>query len=262
VKFRQLNPVIKHSTRGKFRPCIGCRTELNTEAWKCPRCQSYQKSWVNRLEYLGKVIGVVSAVAAAVVYGISQAPEIRKILFWRDSVEVVSIDPFTNTVVLTNSGDGAVYVSSISFTVEMFAGGKDVILNAYTLGAVIASKSTSTVQLGQSADKDRKTNFSPKGYNFASDGLQWLAALRNSGNLLEVTNGDKCFLQVFTLKSNSFLTEARESFLKAGANQVIPGIRTFPAVGTLNFQSLDRKTTYSEPIETVGLLRAADRPGC
>ena len=70
------------------------------------------------------------------------------------------------------------------------------------------------------------------------------------------------FLQIFTLKSSSFLSEARESAIKAGTNEVLPGIGTFPVVGRLNFQSLERKSTHAEPVEAVGFLRAIDGPGC
>lgn len=91
--------------------CIDCKSQIVHGAKKCNECGAYQNGYKNALIFGAQVAGFLVIIASAISYLINSMPEIRKILFWKDSLIVLSLD--NNKVVFSNSGDGDLYIESI-----------------------------------------------------------------------------------------------------------------------------------------------------
>ena len=93
--------------------CIECFEDIPNGAKLCSKCGSYQSKWKNRVKYFATVIGIVVATFTALAYLISVLPEVKKILFWKDSIEIMELSFAHKKLNFTaiNSGDGKVQLS-------------------------------------------------------------------------------------------------------------------------------------------------------
>jgi hypothetical protein len=97
--------------------CIACGSDLNEGVSICTTCGSYQSSWRNELRYWAAVAGVFSIVAATIGFSISAWPDIRKSLFWRDSLEVLQFhnSEGRSEISVFNTGDGPVWILELTY---------------------------------------------------------------------------------------------------------------------------------------------------
>jgi hypothetical protein len=98
-------------------PCVACKSNILVGASVCPICKSYQSRWKNELYYYSRIAGIIIVVISLVAYMTSTWPEIKRTLFWQDSVDITAFDS-KNKIVLYNSGDGKVFVSHVSLRSE------------------------------------------------------------------------------------------------------------------------------------------------
>lgn len=85
----------------------------------CLQCKYSQSAIRNQLTLLAGLGGLI----ALLTYSISSLQEIRKNIWWRDAVDIVSIDP-DNGVVIQNSGDGEIFVDAILLEADIEGGAK------------------------------------------------------------------------------------------------------------------------------------------
>jgi len=96
--------------------CIACQAEIPLKATICSHCSTKQDRRLNFLQNIGAVIGVLTAILAFGSYIISSAPSVRKTLWWRDDINMLSYSD--EHVVIGNNGDGPVFVSYIYIHTE------------------------------------------------------------------------------------------------------------------------------------------------
>lgn len=92
------------------KPCIACGNDIATTASLCKNCGSYQNKWKNSIKFWANASAVVAVAITAIAFLISISPDVRKTLFWKDSVDVVYLNS-DDTLVITNQGDSAVFVA-------------------------------------------------------------------------------------------------------------------------------------------------------
>lgn len=97
--------------------CIACGSDLNEGFSLCQSCGSYQSSWRNELRYWATVTGVFSIIAATIGFSISAWPDIRKALFWRNSLEILQFyeSGGLSEISVFNTGDGPVWISELTY---------------------------------------------------------------------------------------------------------------------------------------------------
>ncbi|HYA40853.1 MAG TPA: hypothetical protein VEF34_06095 [Syntrophobacteraceae bacterium] len=94
--------------------CVACKSQIISGATLCPVCKSYQSTWKHKLQYLAGVAGLVTVFIAVLTYTVASWPEVRKVFYWRDRVGITSFDSVNGYIVVSNSGDGEVFVSHLS----------------------------------------------------------------------------------------------------------------------------------------------------
>ena len=97
--------------------CIACKSEIYAGANICPICKSYQSRWKNILYYCASIAGVITVIISLLTYVVANFPDVRKRLFWRDSVEVTAFHS-NSRIIIHNSGDGKVFVSHLAWRCE------------------------------------------------------------------------------------------------------------------------------------------------
>jgi hypothetical protein len=103
------------STNAATRECTACGSKIPKSASVCKDCKSYQSRWKARLQYGATIAGLVSLVFYGATYFTTALPELRKTLFWRDRVVVTALNSMRE-IVISNSGDGEVFVSHLTLT--------------------------------------------------------------------------------------------------------------------------------------------------
>jgi len=92
--------------------CVMCKSEIFAGAKLCPICKSYQSRCKRSIYNCATMGGIIMVAIALLTYVTSTWPEIRKMFFWRDVVEITAFKSKSNIVIL-NSGDGKVFVSNL-----------------------------------------------------------------------------------------------------------------------------------------------------
>lgn len=97
--------------------CVDCKSYIAHNAKKCIECGAFQSKLKNNLAYVAQVAGFLAIFSSALVYIINSAPEIRKALWWKDSIGVLSLND--RKVVFSNTGDGDVFIETIEIARPM-----------------------------------------------------------------------------------------------------------------------------------------------
>jgi len=114
--------------------CVACKSEIIPGAIICPVCKIYQSGWKSRLQYFAAIAGsitVITGFIALLTYVGATWPEVRKVIFWRDRLEVTSFDS-ESSIVISNFGDGEIFVSHLVLSSEkpMFAESRAINISA------------------------------------------------------------------------------------------------------------------------------------
>src|SRR5215471_18667703 len=97
--------------------CKYCASEIPVQAAQCSVCKNYQKAWRNNLLFVAGLAGFISLIAGAFSFSANQVAQLYKSLFWRDHLNVLEFQTGKSPefrIVLSNSGDGPVFASSIT----------------------------------------------------------------------------------------------------------------------------------------------------
>jgi len=93
--------------------CVMCKSEIVAGAKLCPICKSHQSSCIRSIYNCATMGGIVMVVIALLTYVTSTLPEIRKMFFWQDVIEITAFDS-SRHIIIHNSGDGKIFVSHLS----------------------------------------------------------------------------------------------------------------------------------------------------
>jgi hypothetical protein len=109
----------ENNLKDNIKECIACRTEIHNEATFCPHCSNYQSKLKNNLRYFSNIITLFTALAALIVFIIAKSPELKKIIYWEDRVNIISYNS-SKSIVITNNGDGEIFLSHLrlEYTIE------------------------------------------------------------------------------------------------------------------------------------------------
>jgi hypothetical protein len=97
--------------------CIACKEVIDADAALCSKCKSYQARWKNYLQYAASVVGIFTVLAALIVYIISKSPELKKVLFWSDGLQVISF-AYPRDITIFNNGDGKILLLHIGIRTD------------------------------------------------------------------------------------------------------------------------------------------------
>ena len=92
--------------------CVMCKSEIFAGAKICPICKSYQSSCKRNAYNCATLGGIIIVAISLLTYITSTFPELRKIFFWRDVIEVTAFDS-GRAIVINNSGDGKIFISHL-----------------------------------------------------------------------------------------------------------------------------------------------------
>jgi hypothetical protein len=99
------------------KKCRWCASNIPQQALICKECKSDQLLWVFFIRWLAGVSSVLALLGAAITFIAANWQEVSKRFFWRDSISLVQVDAvpgLNTTAVLSNTGDGPVFVSVIT----------------------------------------------------------------------------------------------------------------------------------------------------
>jgi hypothetical protein len=173
--------------------CVDCKSSIHAEARLCPVCKTYQSKAKRFFQYIATVIGVVTAIAAVIVYIISSVPAIRR----QDRIEIV--DFYSNTgVAVANSGDGEVYISRVSVALLDIPAGVTVpvVGQSFDVGIVLPSGSVT----------QHKFSGRPKFDYFPPSNEETWAEMQRQASI----GADSCFIFVYA-SDNSPMARQFES---------------------------------------------------
>ena len=97
------------------------RNHVPTAARQCPQRPSfrfasrYQSAWRTAVLYVAGIAGLIGLVGSAMVFVISNLPEVYKILAWKDRIKIWQFNSQSQNfhTIISNTGDGPVIVSAI-----------------------------------------------------------------------------------------------------------------------------------------------------
>lgn len=101
--------------KSNLTECIACKRKLEAGSFLCSRCGSFQVAWKNHLRYWSTMAGLLVFMTTALAYLTSIAPEVRRVITWKDRVQVLDV-VFPGFIVLNNIGDGDVIVRQLHWT--------------------------------------------------------------------------------------------------------------------------------------------------
>ncbi|WP_336080362.1 zinc ribbon domain-containing protein [Thalassospira sp. CH_XMU1448-2] len=97
--------------------CCACGNEIVPDYKICAHCGTHQNPVRRRIEQILKTFAAVSIVAGAVSVTISFYPQVKKTLWFKEDVELVSVDTTVagtpGTLSFLNKGDGDVFISEL-----------------------------------------------------------------------------------------------------------------------------------------------------
>jgi hypothetical protein len=208
--------------------CIACKLDIPQGASVCTHCNSFQAQWKNTVQYLSRLFGVITIALGASTYIVSSLPEIRKIVFWSDSVKVLSFSS-NQGVSLANTGDGDIFVTHIYLkgsTNESYFTTVQPINRVIPVGGVIS-------QEFDHPDLPGKYHV----VHGVSDS-EWKMMLEDSSFIkILISPNDMNFLQF---------------------KDALPELRTFDAEATIHYYSIDKDRKHTQEIPMTGILYAPE----
>jgi hypothetical protein len=226
--------------------CIACKSELNPGATLCQTCKTPQSKWKSWLQYIASIVGVftlLGLLGSLSVYTVSGWPTVRKQLFWKDKVKVLSFNS-NQDLVITNMGDGDIFLSHV----DLRAHGPDVMTSILRIGISVPTGDVAKHRFSRD-HQDIKEQPVMKLVSDVSEAA-WKEASRRATH-----RDDPCFAIIFYYAEDPSyrqLESAHQGKL----------FQTIPATATLHFYSVGSKKALEEAFPVVGTVALRSIPTC
>jgi hypothetical protein len=217
--------------------CVVCKSQLIAGAQLCPVCKCYQARWKNTLYQYGAIGGFLTIAISLLTYVATALPQIRKTLFWKDSISVTAYNS-ESRLVIENSGDGELFVSHIFFKSE-----RPAFTGVESVDKSIKEKSFLVHDIQHGTSNDSLSNWQPALLN--DD--QWNARINDTSLKVD------CFRW-------AFFTETDREFqtMRAALKQ----LRTLPVNGFVVFYSGREGSRIEQQFPLRAVLLMRDTPSC
>jgi hypothetical protein len=221
--------------------CIECKTRIPREATLCSKCSSYQKAWKNWLRFFASIAGFVAVAVSGVFFIIGKLPDVRRTLFWRDSVEVIRFKSDERLVAM-NRSDGPVYLSHVSLVMDLSPWGTRTA--TARVGLVVPPGEVAVYRFPETRESLSFVGAVPD--------KNWNIALREVFKL-----DNKCFSPVVMRATDPEIEQVEVAHASAGQH-----VRKFPATADLHFYSLRDGAERLQPIIASGVIVFSATPDC
>lgn len=115
---------VEEQLDSEMKPCAVCFSQIPTQALKCKHCGEFQNEVKRKAMFgaqIANIVAIGTFVTAALVFGGNLVSDLWVRLFPKASIEFFSYD--SGQLNIANTGDGAIFVDSISFK-RAFPGGE------------------------------------------------------------------------------------------------------------------------------------------
>ena len=229
-------------------PCRHCLFEIPKGARVCTHCKQDQSRLRSSVAAISATAAAVSVVGAALSYIITSAPQVRKAILWKDSVEVLQYSSRTGLIV-ANTGDGPIHLSHIRLTAKK-PDGTHLFIRTVQISEVVESGKYSMTE-GDDAKRQTKGRMPVMTHDTDEE---FDAAIRDSGELTEVEAGKKCFLRVVYSNTDPIFQTYRDRMAEK--------LRSYPVSAQLHFYSLTTTRAFALDVPVVGMLSMIDIERC
>jgi ribosomal protein L40E len=215
--------------------CIACGAAVPSDVELCRHCGSYQSRWKNTLRYWATVAGLLTLAASLLIYTITTLPVIRKMLAWKDDVDVLAFES-SRRITLINSGDGDILVTHVVLSAEAprFS-------SAESVEQLLPPKAVHSENVKRKEGKIAWVS--------CIDDDAWLRILGRAK-----PQADACFtIAVHYIKDAAYL----------GIREMLgEDLRTFPANASVQYYSFHNKEFRTKEFPAIGTIQRRLSPEC
>jgi hypothetical protein len=198
------------------------------------------------------VIGLLTAIAAGAAFLVSSAPEIRKLVAWNDSVQLLQYSE-TEGLVFLNDGDGRLFLSHINQLGRHPKTGEALYSQVLTLNVNVDPGAILTFPLPVIEEDQQLSKPFTKVLPTKSD-EEFYVALGRSGSRSKLKSSKICYEQA-TYSSND---HGLANFRRSMGNL----LRTFPIDAELYYYSAKTGRLVSKKVDLTGILIYAPTRPC
>ena len=231
--------------------CTTCMSSIPAGATVCVNCGAFQKKWPNTLKFIAATSGALTIMGSLLVFTITKLPEVRKIVAWRDSVQVLSFVKDRDLIV-SNTGDGEVLLQYILITRPM-TNGADATMGipvekAVKAGNILIYNFPKTD--GAPDLRKAKGTYVLGGSKPITD--EWI------GIANKAIDERDCYSLEFRLASDAGYLQVLDHYQK----ELHSGVMTLPHTAKIYYYSIRERKVFSEPFDIVAMVLRGNPPGC
>ena len=231
-----------------FVQCIDCKSRISRGAKKCVKCGAFQNNLKSHLIYLAQVAGFLAIFSSALVYVVNSLPEIREYFWWKESIEVLSLN--RGSVVFSNTGDGDLFIKAIEFIRPMPDGGADT--QTHSINKLIRKGDIVKVLFLHDSSANGVRHLKTVAGGASPETRDWIAIANHA-----ISDGT-CFLISHYESDNASYLQAIKHYERTG----VVGPMTIPHRATIHAYSMAERRMLSVPFEIVSMVHQIDSPEC
>lgn len=229
--------------------CTTCMSSIPKGARVCLHCKAFQKQWPNRLTFFAKISGALAIVGSLLVFTITKLPEVRKIVAWKDSVQVLYFDS-NDSIVVSNTGDGDVLLQYVLLT-SLSSGTYSVPINeAIEAKRILTHK---YVRVNNTSGPENQ----PQGV-YLIDGAEITPNERAKIATITVNANDPCYSLSLRLASDEGYLQVHEHYQKYHHADVMK----IPYSAKLFYYSIKEKQSLVATFDVVAMVFKSSDPRC
>jgi hypothetical protein len=226
--------------------CIACGHEIPVSARLCSECSSFQVGWKNTVRFLANVVGIASVIIAVITYVVSTFPQLRRIVAWRESIRVLTLNEKNYT--FANEGDGELFVSHILMRYRFKPSDNFGRLHV-PIGKVIMAGSILSGDFEISKHQDLLLKLGGPYVSGVSD-QEWIELLYSA---VPIGQEGCTYMEFFARSDPAF---------NMMSGHLGDSLRTFVVEAELHYYSLHKHSMQFKTFDAVGVLKKSADPKC
>jgi hypothetical protein len=231
--------------------CTSCMSPIPKGAKVCLHCKAYQKRWLNILRYVAAISGVLAIAGSLLVFTMTKLPEARKIVAWRDSIQVLFFDDDKSIIVL-NTGDGDMLLQYVLITKPSPAGD-----GSYSIPINEVVKAGRTVTHRFANSNASGSEWEVKG-DYVVDGNETTAKERVEIAKIPVDGHAACHSLELRLASDEGYQQVNEHYQK----YFHAGVMTIPFTAKLFYYSIEKDKKLNSSFDIVAMVLRSPGTKC